>query len=53
MRTIVLAACFMLPAASAADGDIDSAFGADGHVVLAPADASLSQMAIHVSDLLH
>jgi len=50
MRTIVLAACFMLPAASAADGDIDSAFGADGHVVLAPADASLSAFAVAIAD---
>jgi len=50
MRAITLVACFLLPAASAADGDIDRTFGADGHVVLAPADASLSAFTVAITD---
>ncbi|WP_395681823.1 hypothetical protein [Dokdonella sp.] len=50
MRALVFAACFVLPAAWGADGDIDAAFGTDGHVVFAPADASLSAFAVAVTD---
>jgi uncharacterized delta-60 repeat protein len=50
MRALVFAACFVLPAAWGADGDVDPGFGTDGHVVFAPVDASLSAFAVAVAD---
>lgn len=50
MRTLVFAACFALRAAWAGDGGVDPTFGEHGHVVFAPADASLSAYATAIDD---
>jgi uncharacterized delta-60 repeat protein len=50
MRALLFAACFVLPAAWGADGDIDHGFGTNGHVVFAPVDAGLSAFAVAVAD---
>ena len=50
MRALLFATCFVLRVAWPADGDVDPAFGVDGHVVLAPADASLSAFAVGITD---
>ena len=50
MRALVFAACFMLPVAWGADGDVDRSFGMEGNVVFAPVDASTSAFAVAVAE---